>query len=178
MAVTTTETPTEKTNREVLQPATDIRGKRWVSVGQIVPKKKGANLTNIPREPGLYKVVFQLGGKTYNYIGATGNLHDRMGNYCNNPTKDTIQEHVYFELFSNSGSVDVFVCRVGTKEKTERQKLERDAILTARKARLYCVNRGLPQVEKCPLYRRRYLETRVNVFKAMLAAAKTELAQL
>ena len=41
MAVTTTETPTEKTNREVLQPATDIRGKRWVSVGQIVPKKKG-----------------------------------------------------------------------------------------------------------------------------------------
>jgi hypothetical protein len=65
----------------------------WRDLGPIRVKTA---LDHVPKQPGLYKLTFQLGGKTYAYIGEAGarGLRARIRDYANNPTEGNKVEHL------------------------------------------------------------------------------------
>lgn len=65
----------------------DLTNTAWINLGSI-KAKAGARFafSHVPDQPALYKLTFVLWGKTYAYIGETGRLRGRIGEYARTPT--------------------------------------------------------------------------------------------
>ena len=124
--------------------AASLAGDAWVPIGDIKTASGLRNaFTHVPDKPGLYKITFTMPwGKAYSYIGETGRLRGRIGEYARTPTQGTVGEHLMFDILTASGVGELSICRVGLEPRKARLEAETAAIAQARRRGLTCINRG------------------------------------
>ena len=113
----------------------------WRDLGPIRAKTA---LDHVPKQPGLYKLTFQLGGKTYAYIGEAGarGLRSRIRDYANNPTEGNKVEHLLHDLLTKVGEAQLSICCIGVDEQKTRRQFEKEAIANAVRQGLTCINKA------------------------------------
>jgi hypothetical protein len=139
------------------------------------PIRAKAALNHVPRQSGLYKLTFKLWGTTYAYIGETGNLWSRMGNYARNPTQGNLMEHLMLDLLTEAGEAELSICCLGLASKKDRLGFEKTATTEARRQGLKCLNRGGPT--DIPMQRFR-LKSEEEMLIKDLARVRAKLAKL
>jgi hypothetical protein len=113
---------------------------RWRDLG---PIKVKTPLDNLPKEPGVYKLTFNLWGKTYAYFGEAGarGLRARIRDYANCPTQGNKVEHLMHDLLKEAGEAELSVCSIGMDEQTARRQFEQEGIAKAARQGLICINK-------------------------------------
>jgi hypothetical protein len=113
----------------------------WRDLGPIRVKTA---LDHVPKQPGLYKLTFQLGGKTYAYIGEAGarGLRARIRDYANNPTEGNKVEHLLHDLLKEAGEAQLSVCCIGVDDQKARRRFEKEAIANAVRQGLTCISKA------------------------------------
>ena len=89
----------------------------WQHAGSATLVKDKLGLPVFPPRPGVYRfVISHFGGMTSTYVGETGNLFRRMGNYRNpGPSQPTNQRlnAVLSTVLGECGSVSVDIVTAG-----------------------------------------------------------------
>jgi hypothetical protein len=103
-------------------------------------------LDHIPKQAGLYKLIFKLWGNTYTYIGEAGarGLRARIADYANYPPAEGNKvEHLLHGLLKEADRVELSVWCTGLTldEQKARRKCEKDAVAATHKERLMCLNK-------------------------------------
>ena len=135
-----------------------------------------AALDNVPEQPGLYKLAFNLWDTTYVYIGEAGDLRRRIREYSHNPTKGNAGEYLLHELLIEAGEAGLSVCCLGLKPEKDRNNFERAKIVEARQQGLQCLNRGGPPLDL--LMRRFCLESEERMLVKDLERVRSKLVKL
>lgn len=130
---------------------------------------------HVPKQSGLYKLTFKLWGTTYAYIGETGNLWGRIGNYARNPTQGNHIEHLMLDLLTEAGEAELSICCLGLESQKDRRGFETTKITEARRQGLKCLNRGKPTDIRMQRFR---LESEERMLIKDLARVRAKLAKL
>src|SRR6266446_7939314 len=150
----------------------DMIDTAWFSLN---PIKAKAAFDHVPKQSGLYKLTFNLGGTTYAYIGEAGNVWRRIGEYARNPTQGNHMEHLMFDLLNEAGGAELSVCCIGLESQKDRRVFEKNAIIEARRQGLTCLNKG----ESADIRMQRFrLESEERMLIKDLARVRAKLAKL
>jgi hypothetical protein len=150
----------------------DMIDTAWCNLNPIRVK---AALDHVPKQSGLYKLTFKLWGTTYAYIGETGNVWSRMGNYARNPTQGNHMEHLMLDLLTEAGEAELSICCVGLESQKDRRVLEKTATTEARRQGLKYLNRGGTTDIRMQRFR---LESEERMLIQDLARVRAKLAEL
>ena len=116
----------------------------WSYLG---PIRANIALDHIPKQAGVYKLIFKVWGNTYTYIGEAGarGLRARIGDYVNHPPEEGNKaEHLLHDLLREAGEADLSVCCTGVTldEQKARRKIEKQAVVATLQEHLMCLNTG------------------------------------
>src|SRR6516165_5081856 len=116
----------------------------WSNLG---PIRIDMALDHVPKQAGVYKLIFKLWGNTYTYIGEAGarGLRARIGDYANHPPAEGNKaEHLLHDLLREAGEADLSVRCTGVTldEQKARRKFEQEAVAATQQERLMCLNNG------------------------------------
>ena len=94
----------------------------WSNLG---PIRIDMALDHVPKQAGVYKLIFKLWGNTYTYIGEAGarGLRARIGDYANHPPAEGDKaEHLLHNLLQEAGEADLSVCCTGVTLDEQRAR--------------------------------------------------------
>jgi hypothetical protein len=149
----------------------------WSNLG---PIRADMALDHIPKQAGLYKLIFKLWGNAYTYIGEAGarGLRARIADYANYPpAEENKAEHLLHALLKEANEVELSVWCTGLTldEQKARRKCEKDAIAATHEERLMCLNKSGYAVD-VPM-QRFVLKTEEKMLLRQLERVRAKLAK-
>ena len=150
----------------------------WSNLG---PIRVNMTVDHIPKQAGVYKLIFKLWGNTYTYIGEAGarGLRARIADYANHlPAEGSKVVHLLHDLLKEADEVELSVCCTGVTlgEQKVRRNFEKEAIAATQRERLMCLNTGGYSIDD-PM-RRFVLKSEEKMLLGELEHVRTKLAKL